>query len=63
MDAFPNREGIFLVFIFRHQTLITFANLKQVKMGMDKNTVIGFVLIGALLIAMLMFNSKSRCIV
>ena len=29
-------------------------------MGMDKNTVIGFVLIGALLIAMLMFNSKSR---
>ena len=29
-------------------------------MGMDKNTVIGFVLIGALLIAMFMINSKSR---
>jgi YidC/Oxa1 family membrane protein insertase len=43
-----------------HQTLITFANLKQVKMGMDKNTVIGFVLIGALLIAMFMINSRSN---
>jgi len=29
-------------------------------MGMDRNTVIGFVLIGALLIAMFVMNSKSR---
>ena len=29
-------------------------------MGMDRNTVIGFVLIGALLIAMFVINSKSR---
>ena len=29
-------------------------------MGMDKNTVIGFVLIGALLIAMFVINSRSR---
>ncbi|MBC7534905.1 MAG: membrane protein insertase YidC [Ferruginibacter sp.] len=29
-------------------------------MGMDKNTVIGFVLIGALLIGMFLINSKSR---
>jgi YidC/Oxa1 family membrane protein insertase len=29
-------------------------------MGMDRNTVIGFVLIGALLVAMLVMNNKSR---
>ena len=29
-------------------------------MGMDRNTVIGFVLIGALLIGMFVINSKSR---
>jgi hypothetical protein len=29
-------------------------------MGMDKNTVIGFVLIGALLIAMFVINSRSN---
>src|SRR5438876_261134 len=29
-------------------------------MGMDRNTVIGFVLIGALLIGMFYFNSKGR---
>src|SRR5205809_7091408 len=29
-------------------------------MGMDKNTVIGFVLIGALLIGMFVINSRSR---
>ena len=29
-------------------------------MGMDKNTVIGFVLIGALLVAMFIFNSRSN---
>ena len=29
-------------------------------MGMDRNTLIGFVLIGALLIAMFVMNSKNR---
>ncbi|MBK6380342.1 MAG: hypothetical protein IPF72_11760 [Chitinophagaceae bacterium] len=29
-------------------------------MGMDRNTVIGFVLIGALLIAMFVINSRSN---
>ncbi|MEI2750584.1 MAG: hypothetical protein V9E88_17735 [Ferruginibacter sp.] len=29
-------------------------------MGMDRNTLIGFVLIGVLLIGMFMLNSKSR---
>ena len=29
-------------------------------MGMDKNTVIGFVLIGALLIGMFIMNSRSN---
>ena len=29
-------------------------------MGMDRNTVIGFILIGALLITMFVINSKSR---
>ena len=41
-------------------SFIYLCSLKLYKMGMDRNTVIGFVLIGALLIAMFVMNSKSR---
>jgi YidC/Oxa1 family membrane protein insertase len=40
--------------------LITFAHSKIYSMGMDRNTLIGFGLIGALLITMFVINSKSR---
>jgi YidC/Oxa1 family membrane protein insertase len=40
--------------------LVTFGDLRKKGMGTDKNTVIGFVLIGMLLMGMFYFNGKSR---
>jgi len=52
--------GHFLVFGFIPSNFNYLCQLKQLHMGMDRNTVIGFVLIGALLIAMFVINSRSN---
>jgi YidC/Oxa1 family membrane protein insertase len=46
--------------MWQNLNLITFAHSKIYSMGMDRNTLIGFGLIGALLITMFVINSKSR---
>lgn len=56
----PFTEGIYFLHSWQDINLITFANSKSHRMGMDKNTLIGFGLIGALLITMFVINSKSR---
>ncbi len=56
----PLFEGIYFFIHGQGRNLITFATSKLHSMGMDRNTLIGFGLIGALLIAMFVINSKSR---
>ncbi len=56
----PFCEGIYFLYMWQNPNLITFATSKLHSMGMDRNTVIGFGLIGALLITMFVINSRSR---
>ena len=53
------RAFIFL-YMWQGRNLITFATSKLHSMGMDRNTIIGFGLIAALLITMFVINSRSR---
>ena len=48
------------IFYTRRKNLNTFAPLKINSLVMDRNTLIGFGIIGALLITMFVINSKSR---